>query len=65
MCPLSVALHNVLLQLTVTINTIGGEPCVDVFSELPRVFCGYFHFLLREKKLFDTEPFLHWLCVSG
>ena len=38
MCPLSVALHYVLVLLAVTINTIGGEPCVDVFSELPRVF---------------------------
>ena len=25
---------------------------------------GGFHFLFREKKLFDTESFLDWLCFS-
>ena len=33
MCLLSVALHYVLVLLTVTINTIAGERFVDVFSE--------------------------------
>ena len=42
MCPLSVALHYVLVLLAVTINTIGGEPCVDVFIELPMFFWGVF-----------------------
>ena len=32
MCPLSVALHYVLVLLTATINTIAGERFVDVFS---------------------------------
>ena len=52
--PLSVTLHYVLVLLTVTINTIGGEPCVDVFSELPRAFdLGmYFRVFFREKKTF-------------
>ena len=42
--------HYVLVLLTVTINTIGGEPCVDVFSELPRFFGGVFpRFIPGEK----------------
>ena len=65
MCPLSVALHYVLVLLAVTINTIGGEPCVDVFSELPRVFWGVFPRFIPWEETVWYSSFLHWLCVSG
>ena len=41
-CSLSVALHYVFVLFTVTINTIEGYPCVDVFIELTMFFGGVF-----------------------